>query len=117
MRKGAIITLLGATCFAGYVLYSLFGVEPVKVDQTRLVRSGDQVLVEGEVINTGDDTGPLEVEVRYFDRDGHSIGKEVVSMDGLRRGGTAHFKSSPRPDDGVADFSIYLNHGRNPYGN
>ena len=73
--------------------------------------------VEGEVRNTGDDTGPLQLEVRYFDRDGHSIGKDVVSMDGLRRGAAAHFKSSARPDDGVADFSIYLNHGRNPYGN
>jgi hypothetical protein len=55
--------------------------------------------------------------VRYFDRDGHSIGKDVVSMDGLRRGAAAHFRSSARPDGGVADFSIYLNHGRNPYGN
>jgi hypothetical protein len=117
MRKGAIVVLLGALGFAAYVLYSLNGVEPVKVADTRLVRSGDQVSVEGEVRNTGDDTGPLQLEVRYFDRDGHSIGKEVVSLDGLRRGGTAHFKSSARPDDGVADFSIYLNHGRNPYGN
>ncbi len=117
MRKGTIIVLLGALCFAGYVLFALVGAEPVKVAETRLVRSGDQVLVEGEVRNTGDDTGPIQVEVRYFDRDGHSIGKDTVSMDGLRRGAAAHFKSSPRPDDGVADFSIYLNHGRNPYGN
>jgi hypothetical protein len=117
MRKGAIIVLLGALCFAAYVFYSLTGVEPVKVADTRLVRSGDRVSVEGEVRNTGDDTGPLQLEVRYYDRDGHSIGKDVVSMDGLRRGAAAHFKSSTRPDDGVADFSIYLNHGRNPYGN
>jgi len=117
MRKGTIIVLLGALCFAGYVFYSSAGAEPVKVGDTRLVRSGDRVLVEGEVRNTGDDTGPLQIEVRYFDRDGHSIGKDVVSIDGLRRGAAAPFKSSPRPDDGVADFSIYLNHGRNPYGN
>ena len=117
MRKGAIIVLLGALCFAGYVFYALVGAEPVKVAETRLVRSGDRVLVEGEVRNTGDDTGPLQLEIHYFDHDGHSIGKDIVSMDGLRRGAAAHFKSSPRPDDGVADFSIYLNHGRNPYGN
>ena len=117
MRKTTIVLLAGAVCFAGYVFYSLVGVEPVKVDGTRMVRSGDQVSVEGEVRNTGDDTGPFQVEVQYFDRDGHSIGKETVSMDGLRRGGAAHFSSSPRRDDGVADFSIYLNHGRNPYGN
>ena len=117
MRKGAIFILLAALCFAVYVLYSLTGVEPVKVAGTRLIRSGNQVSVEGDVRNTGDDTGPLQVEVRYFDRDGHSIGKDVVSMDGLRRGAATHFRSSPHPDDGVADFSIYLNHGRNPYGN
>jgi hypothetical protein len=117
MRKGAIIVALGALCFAGYVLFTLVGVEPVKVAETRLVRSGGRVLVEGEVRNTGDDTGPLQVEVHYFDRDGRPIGKDVVSMDGLPRGAAAHFKSTPRPDDDVADFSIYLNHGRNPYGN
>src|SRR5271156_284977 len=117
MRKGPIIVLLGAGCVAAYVLYSLTGVEPVKVADTRLVRSGDRVSVEGELHNTGDDTGPLQLEVRYFDRDGHSIGKDAVAMNGLRRGAAAHFRSSTRPDDGVADFSIYLNHGRNPYGN
>jgi hypothetical protein len=117
MRKSAIIVLLVALCFAGYVFFALVGTEPVKVAETRLVRSGGQVLVEGEVRNTGDDTGPLQVEVHYFDRAGHSIGKDVVSVDGLRHGAAVHFKSSPRADDGVADFSIYLNHGRNPYGN
>jgi hypothetical protein len=116
VRRGTIIVLL-SLCFAGYVFYALVGVEPVKVAETRLVRSGDRVSVEGEVRNTGDDTGPLELEVRYFDRDGHSVGKDTVSMEGLHRGAAAHFRSSPRPDAGVADFSIYLNHGRNPYGN
>jgi hypothetical protein len=117
MRKATIAVMIGALCFAAYVFYLLAGAEPVKVADTRLVRSGDQVSVEGEVRNTGDDTGPLQVEVQYFDRAGHSIGKDMVSLDGLRRGAAAHFQSSPRPDDGVADFSIYLNHGRNPYGN
>ncbi len=117
MRTGALIVLLGALCFAGYVFYSLLGVEPVKVKEARLVRGGDRVLVEGDLRNTGDDTGPIQVEVRYFDRDGHSIGKEIVSIDGLHRGATAHFKTPPRPNQGIADFSIYLNHGRNPYGN
>src|ERR1700688_4842665 len=117
MRKSAITVLLVALCFVAYVFYSLTGVEPVKVADSRLVRSGNRVSVEGEGRNTGDDTGPLQLEVRYFDRDGHSIGKDVVSMDGLRHGAATHFKSSARPDDGVADFSLYLNHGRNPYGN
>jgi hypothetical protein len=117
MRKGAIIVLVGALCFVGYVFFTLVGVEPVKVADTRLVRSEGRVLVEGEVRNTGGDTGPLQVEVHYFDRAGRPIGQDNVSVDGLRRGAAVHFKSPPRADDGVADFSIYLNHGRNPYGN
>ena len=116
IRKGTVILIAGL-CFAIYVFYALVSAEPVKVADTRMVRSGDRVSVEGEVRNTGDDTGPLQVEVHYFDRDGRSLGKDTVSMDGLRRGAGAHFRSSPRPGDGVADFSIYLNHGRNPYGN
>jgi len=76
MRKSAIVVLLGALCFAGYVFYSLIGAEPVKVGDTRLVRSGDQVSVEGVVRNTGDDTGPIQVEVHYFDRDGHAVTKK-----------------------------------------
>lgn len=117
MRRGAIIVLLGAIFFVGFVFYALVGSEPVKVAGTRMVRSGGQVSVEGEVRNTGGDTGPLQLEVHYFDRNGRPVGNDTVSMDGLRQGVAAHFKSSPRPDDGVADFSIYLNHGHNPYGN
>lgn len=117
MRKGAIAILLAALCFVAFVFYALVGSEPVKVSQVRLVRSGGEVSVQGEVLNTGDDSGPLQVEVRYYDRQGHTVGKDIVSIDGLRRGGATHFASSPRIDSGVADFSIYLNHGRNPYGN
>jgi hypothetical protein len=117
MRRGALVVLLGALCFVGFVFYALVGSEPVKVAGTRMVRSGGQVSVEGEVRNTGSETGPLQLEVRYFDRDGRPVGKDTVSMDGLSPGAKARFKSSPRPDRGVADFSIYLSHGRNPYGN
>jgi hypothetical protein len=117
MRKGTLVVLLVALGFAGLVFYSLLGSEPVKMSHVRLVRSAGQVSVEGEVRNTGDDSGPLQLEVRYYDRDGHAVGKDTVSMDGLRRGDSAHFSSPPRVDRDVADFSIYLNHGRNPYGN
>jgi len=110
MRRGAIIVLVAALCFCAYVLYALFGVEPIKVAGSRFIRSGD-------LRNTGADAGPIEVEVRYFDRSGHAIGTDKVAVDGLRSGAESHFKSALRKDDGVADFSIYLNHGRNPYGN
>jgi hypothetical protein len=117
MRRGAIIVLLVALCFGAYVFFALLGVEPIKVAGSRLIRSGDNVSVEGDLHNTGADAGPIEVEVRYFDRSGRAIGTDKVAVDGLRSGGESHFRSAPRKDVGVADFSIYLNHGRNPYGN
>lgn len=117
MRKGAIILLLAALGFACYVFLSLLAVEPIKVAESRLLRSGDEVSVEGDLRNTGADAGPLEVEVRYFDRSGRAIGVDKVSVGGLPSGGKSHFKSAQRKLTGVADFSIYLNHGRNPYGN
>ena len=117
MRRGAMLVTIGALAFAGYVFYALLGVEPVKVAHSRMVRSGQQVFVEGELRNTGEDTGPLEVEVRYFDRGGHSLGKDEVAIDGLKGGGVANFRSAPRQLEEAVDFSIYLNHGRNPYGN
>lgn len=117
MRKGAIIVVLAAVGFALYVFFSLASVEPIKVADTHLIRSGDEVSVEGDLHNTGGDAGPLEIEVRYYDRSGHAIGNDKVTLEGLRSGAQSHFRSTNRKLDGVADFSIYLNHGRNPYGN
>ena len=117
MRKGAIIVLLIAVGFCAYVFFALVAVEPIKVAGSRLVRTGDEVSVEGDLHNTGADAGPIEVEVRYFDASGRAVGNDKVSVDGLRSGGESHFRSSPVKLNGVADFSIYLNHGRNPYGN
>ena len=117
MRRGAIVILLVAVGFVGYVFYGLMTVEPVKVGASRLVRIGGQVLVEGEVRNTGDASGPVEVEVRYFDSKGHMLAEDAVSVGTLQKNASTTFKSPPRQLDGVADFSIYLNHGKNPYGN
>ena len=112
-----MLVTIGALAFVGYVFYALLGVEPVKVAHSRMVRSGTQVFVEGELRNTGKDTGPMDVEVRYFDRGGRSLAEDEVAIDGLKSGGVASFRSAPRQLDEAAEFSIYLNHGRNPYGN
>jgi hypothetical protein len=39
-----------------------------------------------------------------------------VTLYGLAAGGVREFKSPQRTIDGVEDFAIYLNNGRNPYG-
>ena len=117
MRKGALIVLLAALGFGAYVFFALTNVEPIKVAGSHLIRSGDEVSVEGELHNTGADAGPIEVEVRYYDRSGRAIGNDKISVEGLRSGAESRFRSTQRKLEGVADFSIYLNHGRNPYGN
>ena len=117
MSKRALVLIVVAICFAGFVFYSLLGTEPVKLSKIQLVRTRGEVSVHGEVHNTGDDTGPLQIEVRYYDRNGRAVGTDKVSLDGLHHGDATQFSSPPRVDNGVADFSVYLNHGRNPYGN
>ena len=117
MRKRSLVLLLVALCFAGFVFYALIGNEPVKLSKVQLVRTPGQVSVRGEVNNTGDDTGPLQLEVRYYDRNGRAVGQDTIPLDGLHHGDATQFSSPPRADRGVADFSIYLNHGRNAYGN
>ena len=117
MRKSTIVIGLAALLFAGYVFHSLFNVEPVQVESSRLERGGGAVFVSGEVKNTGSETGPIKLEVRYYDQGGRQVGSDTVQLAAMDPGATATFRSSPRRLAGVASFSIYLNHGRNPYGN
>lgn len=45
--------------------------EPIKVVETNLIRSGDEVSVEGGSCGIqGRTLGPIEIEIRYFDRSG-----------------------------------------------
>ena len=41
----------------------------------------------------------------------------ALDPDDLQAGAVRDFRSPPRALDGVEDFSIYMNNGRNPYGN
>ncbi len=109
--------LVGGLAFASFVLYSLFTLEPVKVVHSYLEHDGDRVFVAGEVHNTADHPRAIELEVHYYDRNGRPLGQDSLNLDGLQAGALRDFKSPPRALAGVEDFSIYLNNGRNPYGN
>lgn len=117
MRKSSLVVLVVAIVFAGFVFYSLFHVEPVRVVSSHLEHRDGAVYVDGKVRNTGPDTGPLDLEVHYFDASGRALGQEKVVVKGLKRGAEASFKTSPQEFVGASEFSIYLNHGRDPYGN
>jgi hypothetical protein len=123
MRKGGRssisrwIMLVVGFAFAGFVFYSLLTVEPVKVVRSHLEREGDSVFVSGEVRNTADHPRAIDLEVHYYDRNGRPIGQDSIVLDELGAGAVRDFKSPSRTISGVEDFSLYMNNGRNPYGN
>jgi hypothetical protein len=117
MRRSSIIILVVAAGFAAFIFYSLWQVEPVRVVRSGLERADGKVFVAGELRNTGPKSGPLDLEVHYFDSAGRPIGQDRISIGALRQGGQTAFRTPERSLPGVSEFSIYLNHGRNPYGN
>ena len=117
MRKSAWITLAIGVVFAGFVFYSLARVEPIEVVHSQLRRSGDTVYVVGRVQNTGDVTRSVDLEIHYYDQSGRPLGQDLIGIDHLKPYQTRDFRSPARQLTNASDFSIYLNHGRNPYGN
>ncbi len=117
MRLPRIIILVAAVAFAGWVFYSLVHVEPVQVIQSGLHHENGEVFVDGKIENTGADTGPIDLEVHYYDVNGRPLGQDKVVVEKLPKGLPTRFSTPKRALGDVADFSIYLNHGRNPYGN
>jgi len=109
--------LVGGFAFAGFVIYSLFTLEPVRVVRSHLEHDGSRVFVTGVVRNMADHARGIELEVHYYDRNGRPLGQDSLDLDGLQAGAMRDFKSPPRVLEGVKDFSIYLNNGRNSYGN
>jgi hypothetical protein len=117
MRKSTVAILIAALVFAGFVFYSLLSVEPVRVIASHLERRGAVVFVDGNLRNTGPDLGPVDVEVHYYDAHGRALGQDKIVVAQMKKGAEAHFATPPRMLGEVSEFSIYLNHGRNPYGN
>lgn len=117
MRISTALMLAGAALFAGYVFYSLATVEPVRVVQSRLNHVAGAVFVNGEVRNTGSKDRTIDLEVHYFDHTGRALGQDTVKLTDLPPGRMQSFRTPPHMMQGVSDFSIYLNHGRDPYGN
>ena len=85
--------------------------------ETSLEHVGGGVFVKGKIQTTGPDTGPVAIEVRYYDGSGHPVGQDKIVVDKLPQGRVANFRTPARAIGRAASFSLYLNHGRNPYGN
>jgi hypothetical protein len=117
MRISKIAIPVLCLAFAGWVFCALHTAEPVRVVETSLRRADGGVFVQGKIQNEGPDTGPVGIEVRYFDGSGHLVGQDKIVVDKLPRGLVASFRTPAHAIDRATSFSVYLNHGRNPYGN
>jgi hypothetical protein len=106
-----------AAGFVGFVAYSLLWSEPVKVLHPRLEHSTEGDFVSGAVENTGAGAESVSLEVRYYDDSGHQVASDTVQIENLRSGATRDFQLPGRLLPPGSSYSIYLNHGRNPYGN
>ena len=103
--------------FVGFVIYTLLQVEPVKVLHPQLQHSADGAVVSGAVENTGPSEESVSLEIRYYDGGGHQVASDIVKLSQLGSGATRPFTAPARQLPMGASYSIYLNHGRNPYGN
>jgi len=117
IRSSSLIVVLVLGGIIGLIAWSFHRATPVTVLSSRLERSGDIIFIEGQLRNTSSDPAAIDVEVHYYDSAGHKIGQNMVSIGDIPAGGVTDFKTPSINLDGVADFSIYLNNGRNPYGN
>lgn len=117
MRKSSLIVFFLLAGFTLFLIHSLFNVSPITVTGSHLQRDGDRVFITGQLRNTSDRPAAIDLEVHYFDRTGRAIGQNTLSLDAIAPGGVREFKTPAMVLNGVADFSLYLNHGRNPYGN
>jgi hypothetical protein len=112
-----ILLAAAVVAFAAWVLYSLMMVEPVRVIETHLRHENGRTYVEGRIENTGAADAAVNLEVHYYNSAGRRVADETIVFDKLGKGAMKSFSTKPRPLEGVADFSVALSHGPNPYGN
>ncbi len=117
VKKGSLIILVSSLVFVALIFHSLLDVQPVQVLASRLERDNGKVFVVGKVRNTGSRAVAIDLEVHYYAKSGQKLGQDTISLNDLKAGEVEPFRSPPRVLPGVAEFSLYLNHGRNPYGN
>jgi len=117
MRKDRLFTLLGALAFAAIVFVLLARAQPVKVIDSHFERHGDAVLVSGDLRNTGAAAATMDLEIHYYDRAGRPLGEDRIQVGPMKSGGEEHFRGPAHAAGSIQTFSLYLNQGRNPYGN
>lgn len=75
------------------------------------------VVVSGEIYNASPSPASVNVEVSFFDPTGRQLANEVVTLNDVGVGASAPFRTQPKNLPQVKNYSVYVNTGRNMYGN
>jgi len=121
-RKGTrwrspLLWLTVLLVFIAYLIWALRAEEAFQVTDKKLEYTDSGVIVSGEIRNTAATTATVNVEVTFFGAQGRQLGKETVTLPNLEAGATAAFRTQPKMLPEVKDYTIYVNTGRNMYGN
>jgi hypothetical protein len=103
--------------FAGYLIWALQAEEVFRVVSKKLEHTDAGIVVSGEIHNSASTTPSVNVEVTFFDGNGRQLMKEVITVSNLAAGATTSFRTQPKRLNDVHDYTIYVNTGRNMYGN
>jgi len=116
-KTRTLLGLIGVLGFATYMIWALRAEDSVRVVSKKLEQTAAGVVVSGEVYNASETMTSVNIEVSFYSRNGQKLADEVVELPALPVGGSAPFRTQPRELANVKDYSIYINSGRNMYGN
>jgi hypothetical protein len=111
------IGAIGLLVFTGYLLWALQAEEKIRVVSKKLERTNAGVVVSGEVYNAASTPTSVKVEVTFFNSSGRKLAEDVVDLPNLPVGASTSFRTQPQQLSDVQDYSLYVNAGRNMYGN
>ena len=103
--------------FVGYLVWALRTEEMFRVVRKQLEHTAAGVIVSGEIYNAATSAATVNVEVTFFDQQGHQLTQETVTLHNLNAGATLPFHTQPQQLPTVGAYTIYVNTGRNMYGN
>jgi hypothetical protein len=116
-RRRTVGWLIVLVAFLGYFVWALQSEEVFRVVNKKLEQTSSGIVVSGEVLNTAAAATGVNIEVTFFDHQGRQLTQETVTLDHLAPGVTSPFRTQPRPLTNVKDYTIFVNTGRNMYGN
>jgi hypothetical protein len=116
-RKRTLGWLVVLAVFLGYFVWALQSEEVFRVVSKKLEQTPNGLVVSGEVLNTATTASGVNIEVTFFDQQGRQLTQETVALDHLAAGATAVFRTQPKLLTNVKDYTIFVNTGRNMYGN